>query len=247
MAKRNLHWTADELMLALDFYFVVEFNKATLEVEDQRVTELSDLLKQLPIFPETKKPENHRSPASVLFKLLNFARLDPNFPGKPFPAGSKLDIVVWDEYSDNRERLVEVAAAIRENKNSISNIDLERLQEEEEGQPEGGILMASHLRRDRSTSLSRKKKKQVLDQTGKLACEICKFDFFDYYGQLGKGFAECHHLIPLSKIRPGTKTKLMDLAILCANCHRMIHKTKPMMSIDEFRAFLRSQGRIGHP
>jgi 5-methylcytosine-specific restriction protein A len=30
------------------------------------------------------------------------------------------------------------------------------------------------------------------------------------------------------------KTPLHDLAILCANCHRMIHRTHPMISVEEF-------------
>jgi hypothetical protein len=28
---------------------------------------------------------------------------------------------------------------------------------------------------------------------------------------------------------------LADLAVLCANCHRMIHKTRPLMPVEEFR------------
>ena len=29
--------------------------------------------------------------------------------------------------------------------------------------------------------------------------------------------------------------RLDDLAIVCSNCHRMIHRTKPMMSVEGFR------------
>ena len=62
------------------------------------------------------------------------------------------------------------------------------------------------------------------EETNCLKCEVCDFDFRATYGDLGEGFAECHHVLPLAELAPGTKTKLRDLAILCANCHRMAHR-----------------------
>jgi 5-methylcytosine-specific restriction enzyme A len=61
---------------------------------------------------------------------------------------------------------------------------------------------------------------------GKLICEVpnCGFDFAEQYGALGDGYAQVHHLLPLSKSpKDGRETKLKDLAIVCANCHVMIH------------------------
>lgn len=61
---------------------------------------------------------------------------------------------------------------------------------------------------------------------GKLICEVpkCKFDFAKRYGSLGEGYAQVHHLDALSS-RPkrGNATRLTDLAVVCANCHVMIH------------------------
>ena len=57
-----------------------------------------------------------------------------------------------------------------------------------------------------------------------MECEICNFNYSKKYGERGKGFIECHHKVPLHKLKPNTKTKLSDLALLCANCHRMIHR-----------------------
>lgn len=62
---------------------------------------------------------------------------------------------------------------------------------------------------------------------GKLECEVpgCEFDFLLHYGQIGYGYAHVHHRIPLSQAKQGgQKTALKDLAIVCANCHSMIHK-----------------------
>jgi 5-methylcytosine-specific restriction protein A len=61
-----------------------------------------------------------------------------------------------------------------------------------------------------------------MEATGRLECEVCGFDFFETYGERGNGFAECHHKLALSH---GTRsTYLRDLAVVCANCHRMFHR-----------------------
>ncbi len=40
-------------------------------------------------------------------------------------------------------------------------------------------------------------------------------------------------------------TTLSDLAVLCPNCHRAIHRTKPLMSVEEFRSHFQA-GRASH-
>jgi predicted HNH restriction endonuclease len=42
----------------------------------------------------------------------------------------------------------------------------------------------------------------------------------------------------LSELEEGTATKLEDLAIICSNCHRVIHLIKPMPSVEGFRKML---------
>jgi 5-methylcytosine-specific restriction protein A len=61
---------------------------------------------------------------------------------------------------------------------------------------------------------------------GRLACEVpgCGFEFARVYGALGAGFAEVHHRKPLASRKRPESTSLDELAIVCANCHRMIHK-----------------------
>ena len=59
-----------------------------------------------------------------------------------------------------------------------------------------------------------------------LTCEVpgCGFNFAKQYGHLGSGYAQVHHTKPLSKAAPeGRRVKLSELAIVCANCHVMIH------------------------
>lgn len=62
---------------------------------------------------------------------------------------------------------------------------------------------------------------------GKLFCEVprCGFDFLQKYGELGRDFAHVHHLIPLSEADDtGIYNTLEDLAVVCPNCHAMIHR-----------------------
>ena len=61
---------------------------------------------------------------------------------------------------------------------------------------------------------------------GRLECEVpgCAFDFSQVYGTLGDEFAFVHHLIPLGQLKRARKTGLNDLAIVCGNCHAMIHR-----------------------
>lgn len=55
------------------------------------------------------------------------------------------------------------------------------------------------------------------------------------YGGLGQGYIECHHKTPISQMSPGQKTKLSDLALVCANCHRMLHRGGERMTVEELR------------
>jgi hypothetical protein len=61
---------------------------------------------------------------------------------------------------------------------------------------------------------------------GPLRCEVpnCGFDFAVVYGKLGEGFAHVHHLAALGDRSPPTLTRLEDLAVVCPNCHAMIHR-----------------------
>ncbi len=100
----------------------------------------------------------------------------------------------------------------------------------EEKYLEGGVKYRQHRRRERNAKLVASKKASV----DPLVCEVCGFDFEKQYGDLGKGFAECHHIVPLELADSVIETKLSDLAILCSNCHRMIHRNG-ICSLDELK------------
>ena len=75
-----------------------------------------------------------------------------------------------------------------------------------------------HLSRERSPRLARERKRM-----DGYRCRVCEMTFEEVYGELGRGFAESHHLHPLSRASKRKKTSVHDLATVCANCHRMLH------------------------
>ena len=92
---------------------------------------------------------------------------------------------------------------------------------------EGGTLQRMVTHRRRETKLRDAKIAYELNRgKGHLLCEVpgCGFDFLNIYGQLGSGYAQVHHLRPLANYDGEEKTRLIDLAIVCANCHAMIHR-----------------------
>ncbi len=111
--------------------------------------------------------------------------------------------------------------------------------ESAEDYPEGAIRYAEHRMRERSANLVRQAKSRFKHQHGRLFCELCRFDFADVYGAVGEDFIEAHHIKHVAQMRVGEKTKVEDLMMLCANCHRMAHRLKPESAIDEIRTQLK--------
>lgn len=109
---------------------------------------------------------------------------------------------------------------------------------------EGKKVFVAHLRRERNRKIVEAKKHRVLIRTGRLDCEVCGFNFENVYGEIGRDFCETHHIKPLSEAEKETATRLKDLAIICSNCHRMIHKTRPIQSVKKFREYLRTKSGL---
>jgi len=236
---KNPKWHRDEIILALDLYF--DKNLGNMDPKNPKIITLSELLNRLPIFAHKPDQETFRNPNGVTLKLSNFKALDPNYKGKGMEAYSKLDKEVFEEFSSDIERLHQLANEIREASNNleisnkISKIENDEMSEMDSVK-EGQILYKLHKVRERDRKIVEAKKKNVLKEKGELKCEACGFDFEITYGQMGKGYIECHHLIPLSNFQVVKETKLNDLALLCSNCHRIIHKDLDIRTIIEFKA-----------
>jgi len=98
------------------------------------------------------------------------------------------------------------------------------------------VLTRLHRYRERSHALVQVKKKDVLQKHGRLQCEACSFDFAEAYGPIGDGIIDIHHTKPVHTLKPGETTKLAELALLCANCHRIIHSKRTWLSVEQVRA-----------
>lgn len=75
-------------------------------------------------------------------------------------------------------------------------------------------------------------------------CVVCGFDFEEVYGELGKAFIHVHHVVPLSEIKENyTVNPIEDLRPVCANCHAIIHRTAPALSLEKVKMALTSAGK----
>jgi 5-methylcytosine-specific restriction protein A len=93
-----------------------------------------------------------------------------------------------------------------------------------------------HRVTERNQTLSRK----VKELQG-YECKACGFDFESRYGEIGKGYIEAHHNVPISNLS-GAKIQLdplNDFTMLYSNCHSMIHRIKPTPTVEEFRQNLK--------
>jgi hypothetical protein len=89
---------------------------------------------------------------------------------------------------------------------------------------EGELRRSMVRHRSRERALRDAKIQQAME-SGDLRCEVpgCGFDFEARYGPTGHGYAQVHHRVPLYTLTAPTRVSLSDLAIVCANCHVMIH------------------------
>lgn len=84
--------------------------------------------------------------------------------------------------------------------------------------------------------ISGKKRKKIIEQLG-TTCEACGRKMEEIYGEIGRGYIELHHLKPFCNLDIGKErvVTLSDFAVLCPNCHKMIHKTNETSDIKKFK------------
>ncbi len=76
-----------------------------------------------------------------------------------------------------------------------------------------------------------------------VCCQACDLTMAERYGALGKDFIEVHHLRPLASLEEGKPVSYdiaTDFAVLCPNCHRMIHRMDDPSSLTDLRGILKS-------
>jgi hypothetical protein len=111
------------------------------------------------------------------------------------------------------------------------------------GAKEGRRRLMIHYARERDRNLRQRRIDQVTRGGAALRCEVCDFDFESTYGAIGEGYCEVHHVTPLASSSGSRRTLLGDLAIVCSNCHRMIHRGGLCRTIPALRRLVRAPTR----
>lgn len=239
---RNPKWHRDEIILALDLYF--SESRGSIDHKNPKIIELSKALNALPLFPNRPDKEKFRNPNGVTLKLSNFLAIDPSYSGKGMTGGSNLDRDVFNQFYERRAELAGIAHEIRATAGKV-DIRNKIYAIEDDDQTildsvnEGQVLYKLHKVRERDPEIVGFKKRRAIDIYQKLECEACTFDFLEFYGPVGEGYIECHHRMPLSLLKVAHRTTLEDLALVCSNCHRMLHKGIDTLSVEQLRAQIR--------
>jgi 5-methylcytosine-specific restriction protein A len=70
-------------------------------------------------------------------------------------------------------------------------------------------------------------------------CAVCGFDFVEAYGSIGEGFIHVHHHVPIGRLGAEYRIDpIEDLIPVCPNCHAMLHRTEPALTIEQLRDHL---------
>ncbi len=209
----NPDWTKDETILALELY--QSCGGKLPGGDDPRVIALSDLLRSLPLHSTEAKKPSFRNPDGVAFKLLN---LNAAATSKGLST-SYTDRETWTEFGHRPETVRELAQIIR---SSAGMVVSDLIEDDEVLFAEGKVATVLHRKRERSTAL-RKSLLKARQKKGVLSCDVCDVKSTLQDKDLQGAIFEAHHLVSLSTVGE-SKTKLSDVALVCASCHRLIHR-----------------------
>ncbi|MFV0468125.1 MAG: MrcB family domain-containing protein [Dysgonomonas sp.] len=122
-------------------------------------------------------------------------------------------------YNDSTNTLVDSNLKGEENQDQVEETKRRRLHEK--------------FDRKGDTSLKVKKRKGY-------KCEVCGLTLIEKYGELGKEYIEAHHLKAFSALSEGKIFLSIDkdFAVLCPNCHRMIHRLPDPSDIEMLKRII---------
>lgn len=234
-------WLYDELVLVGDA--VRANNWKGVRAGSAMAKALAALLSQGQLHPGVDLPPNFRTPNSIQRKSYDLVTAGTAYTGVP-TRGGKLAAVVMEEFEADPGGMAAKAGAILALLQSGADLFPPRGPQEDPDDEtvahEGGIIEVLAKRRERDRTLRNKKIRAVEKVGDPVVCEACGFDFGKAYGARGAGYIEVHHVNPLHVTGP-TSTSLDDLALVCANCHRMCHRGK-WITPGQVAALLAAQG-----
>jgi len=212
----NPNWTFDEVVLALDLYF--ECDGKVPGPRDERVQDLSKLLRTFPYHAAAARKESFRNPDGVAFKLQNLRQVAT---GHGLGNVSTVDRAVWEQLGHDRQHVKELADLIRDGLYFAEEL-AEATVDDDLMFAEGRVATETHVRRERNSKV-RKLLLRKRRAAGRLKCDICGAEPQLHDEALHDAMFEAHHLLPLAAGKERT-TRLNDMALICANCHRLTHR-----------------------
>ncbi len=143
------------------------------------------------------------------------------------------DSAVFDGKDDFFYSAMGLGSGIWGLRNFEPTLEMMDITQDDSGFSEGRENLALHIRRERNHQVITLAKQRKLSEKGSLCCEVCDFNFEKVYGDIGKNFIEAHYIKPVSQLTPNEKTEVEDIVLLCSNCHSMIHRKKPWLTVEQ--------------
>lgn len=99
---------------------------------------------------------------------------------------------------------------------------------------EGKQYRAERAFRQRNATLIAQKKR-----TSDYRCEVCNRRYEEIYGVVGRRFIVAHHLEPIGNRFKPSPTRLEDIALVCSNCHDMLHRGGMPNDLEKLRRIIK--------
>jgi 5-methylcytosine-specific restriction protein A len=146
-----------------------------------------------------------------------------------------MDRAIMEEFGDRPDEVKRLADLIRA---GIEVRDKIETAPAEDKFYEGRLLTQLHYIRERNPKLRAKLLESRLP-TG-FSCDVCAISYPTLPAELHEAAFEAHHVVPIAS---GQRvTRLADMALLCACCHRLIHRAiateRRWLTVDEARKLL---------
>ncbi|ORC19971.1 HNH endonuclease [Rhodococcus qingshengii] len=241
-------WEWDETVLACGLLYENAWRE--IKEHDPRVSELSTFLRSQ--WDYAIYVPRFRSTSSVHRKLEDLRTVHPEY-ARTATRGGGLAPRVVDAFVADPYKMHSLALALRGSGTlarsgevgdaDLNDEDLKRTgMSEFVAAVEGRVLQRLVKVRERNPRLRADKIAQSRRIRGDISCEVCGFDFEATYESLGDGYIQVHHVVPLH-FSGETESSLNDLVLLCANCHQMIHRARPVwLTPDELRIVVNHRG-----
>jgi 5-methylcytosine-specific restriction protein A len=228
----NPDWTREETILALGV-LASRGMKCPAKSSDE-VGELSEFLRNCAIHPPHARNARFRNRDGVYMKMQNLLSCDLP-PDRKGLVTTRMDRAVWHEFVRKPEAVIAAALAIRANLRTLETLEkVEPLEiaDDDDGSEEGKIAFRTHRRRERARGLRKKALKNARRNGNCLRCEACGQTERSALGMAAEAEFEVHHRIPLAESGSSpVKTRLKDLAVVCASCHRLVHALMRVQAI----------------